>query len=145
MHLCEAVGLHEEENIKKMASVAGAAIVGHDADRLRRIFWISWAGHTMLSYEYDRSSVQFGAVTCQAIIPIPGSVADQFVRIAQTIPSPNSPFKLECQPLTPREELFERLKALDKLQVTHPFLIVTKADVASVSYTHLTLPTICSV
>ncbi|CAI7661902.1 unnamed protein product [Penicillium viridicatum] len=134
MHLCEAVGLHEEENIKKMASVAGAAIVGHDADRLRRIFWISWAGHSMLSYEFDRSSVQFGAVTCQPIIPISGSVADQFVQIAQIIPSPNSPFQLECQPLTPGEELFERLKALDKLQVTHPFLIVTKADVAFCFY-----------
>lgn len=134
MHLCEAVGLHEEENIKKMASVAGAAIVGHDADRLRRIFWISWAGHNMLSYEYDRSSVRFGAVTCQAIIPISGSVADQFVKIVQIIPSPNSPFQLECQPPTPRVELFERLKALDKLQVTHPFLIVTKADVAFCFY-----------
>ncbi|CRL22001.1 Fungal transcriptional regulatory protein, N-terminal [Penicillium camemberti] len=134
MHLCEAAGLHEEENIKKMASVAGAAIVGHDADRLRRIFWISWAGHNMLSYEYDRSSVRFGAVTCQAIIPIAGSVADQFVQIAQIIPSPNSPFQLECKPPTPGEELFERLRALDKLKVTHPFLIVTKADVAFCFY-----------
>jgi hypothetical protein len=134
LHLCEAVGLHEEENIKKMASVAGAAIVGHDADRLRRIFWISWAGHNMLSYEYDRSSVRFGAVTCQPIIPVSGSVADQFVQIAQIIPSPNSPFRLECQPLTPREELFERLKALDKLQFTHPFLVVTKADLAFCFY-----------
>ncbi|KAJ5827294.1 Transcription factor [Penicillium robsamsonii] len=134
MHLCEAVGLHEEENIKKMASVAGAAIVGHDADRLRRIFWISWAGHNMLCYEYDRSSVRFGAVTCQAIIPTAGSVADQFVQIAQIIPAPNSPFHLECRPLTPREELFERLKALDKLEFTHPFLVVTKADIAFCFY-----------
>lgn len=134
MHLCEAIGLNEEENIKKMASVAGAAVVGHDADRLRRIFWISWAGHNMLSYEYDRSSVRFGAVTCQAIIPISGSVADQFVQIAQIIPAPNSPFHLESQPPTPREELFERLKALDKLQFTHPFLVVTKADLAFCFY-----------
>ncbi|KAJ5448711.1 Transcription factor [Penicillium cf. griseofulvum] len=134
LHLCEAVGLHKEENIKKIASIAGAAIVGHDADRLRRIFWISWAGHNMLSYEYDRSSVQFGAVTCQPIIPISGSVADQFVQIAQIIPSPNSPFHLECQPPTPRDELFERLKAVNKLQFTHPFLVVTKADLAFCFY-----------
>ena len=130
MHLCEAVGLHEEENIKKMASVAGAAVVGHDADRLRRIFWISWAGHNLLSYESDRSSVRFRAVTCQAIMPTSGSVADQFVQIAQIIPAPNSPFHLESQPPTPREELFERLKALHKLQFIHPFLVVTKADLA---------------
>jgi hypothetical protein len=134
MHLCEAVGLHEEENIKRMASVAGAAVVGHDADRLRRIFWISWAGHHMLSYEYDRSAVRFGAVTCQAIIPIQGSVADQFVQIVQIIPSPNSPFQLECQPPTPREELFERLKALSKLHFTHPFLVATKGDLAFCFY-----------
>ncbi|KAH7142584.1 C6 zinc finger domain protein [Dactylonectria estremocensis] len=134
MHLCEAVGLHEEENIKKMASIAGAAVVGYDADRLRRLFWISWAGHNLLSYEYDRSAVRFRAVTCQAIIPIPGSVADQFVQIAQIIPAPNSPFHLECQPPTPREELFERLKTLEKLQFTHPFLVVTKADLAFCFY-----------
>ncbi|KAH7141691.1 C6 zinc finger domain protein [Dactylonectria macrodidyma] len=134
MHLCEAVGLHEEENIKKMASVAGAAVVGHDADRLRRIFWISWAGHNLLSYEYDRSAVRFRAVTCQAITPTSGSVADQFVQVAQIIPAPNSPFRLECQHPTPREELFERLRALGKLHFTHPFLVVTKADLAFCFY-----------
>ena len=134
MHLCEAVGLHEEANIQNMASVAGAAAVGHDADRLRRIFWIAWAGHNMLSYEYDRSSVQFGAVTTQAIIPTPGSVADQFVQLAQIIPAPNSPFQLDCQPPTPRDELLERLKALDQLRFTHPFLVVSKADLAFCFY-----------
>lgn len=134
MHLCEAVGLHEEANIQNMASVAGAAAVGHDADRLRRIFWIAWAGHNMLSYEYDRASVQFGAVTTQAIIPTPGSVADQFVQLAQIIPAPNSPFQLDCQPPTPRDELVERLKALDKLRFTHPFLVVSKADLAFCFY-----------
>lgn len=137
MHICEMVGLHEEENIKRMASVAGAAIGGHDADRLRRIFWVSWAGHNMLSYEYDRSAVRFGAVTCQAIIPIQGSVADQFVQIVQIIPSPNSPFQLERQPPTPRDELFERLRALSKLHFTHPFLVVTKADLAFCFYRHI--------
>ncbi|KAJ4266275.1 hypothetical protein NW762_004259 [Fusarium torreyae] len=134
MHLCEAVGLHEDENIKKMASVAGAAVVGHDADRLRRIFWVSWAGHNLLSYEYDRSAVRFRAVTCQAIVPTPGSVAHHFVQIAQIIPAPNSPFHLECQPQTPRDEMFERLKALEKLHFTHPFLVVTKADLAFCFY-----------
>ncbi|GJN69639.1 hypothetical protein PLICBS_003689 [Purpureocillium lilacinum] len=134
MHLCEAVGLHEEENIKKLASVPGAAAAGHDADRLRRVFWVAWAGHNMLSYEYDRSAVRFRAVTCQAIAPLAGSFADQFMRVAQIIPAPNSPFSLECQPPSPREELFERLKSLAKLQFTHPFLVVTKADLALCFY-----------
>ncbi|UNI13408.1 hypothetical protein JDV02_000156 [Purpureocillium takamizusanense] len=136
MHLCEAVGLHEEDNIKKMASVSDAATTGYDADRLRRIFWTAWAGHNILSYEYDRSPVRFRALTCQAIVPAAGSVADQFVRIAQVIPAPNSPFRLECQqPLaSPREELFERIKALSKLECTHPFLVMTKADLAFCFY-----------
>ncbi|PWY96168.1 C6 zinc finger domain protein [Aspergillus sclerotioniger CBS 115572] len=136
MHLCEAIGLHEEENIKKMASLAGAAVLGHDTDRLRRIFWIAWAGHTMLSYEYDRSPVAFRTVTCQPIISIPGSVADQFVQLIQIIPSPNSPFQLELQP-TPSEELFKRFQALDELQFTDPFLVVTKADIAFCFYRRL--------
>lgn len=134
MHLCEVVGLHEEENIQRMASVAGAATLGHDADRLRRIFWILWAGHQMLSYECDRSAVTFAAVTTQAIIAIPGSVADQFVQIVQIIPSPNSPFQLDSQPPSPREELSERLTTLSKLHFTHPFLVATKADLAFCFY-----------
>lgn len=129
MHLCEAVGLHEEDNVRKLASAAAAALVGHDADRLRRIFWISWAGHIILSYEYDRSAVRFRAVTCEAVTPTPGSVADQFVQIAQIIPAPNSPFRLECPPPTSRDELSERIKALEKLQFAHPFLVVTKAEI----------------
>ncbi|KAJ5126421.1 C6 zinc finger domain protein [Penicillium atrosanguineum] len=137
MHLCEAIGLHEEENIKKIASIASAAVLGHDADRLRRIFWISWAGHNMLSYEYDHSPVGFRAVTCQPIISIPGSVADQFVQMIQIIPSPNSPFQHELQSPTPSEELFQRLKALDELKFTHPFLVVTKADLAFCFYRRL--------
>lgn len=134
MHLMEAVGLHEDENIQKMASVPGAAAMGHDADRLRRVFWISWAGHNMLTYEYDRSSIRFRAVTCKAITPKAGSVADKFAQIAQIIPAPNSPFHLDCEPTTPRDELFERLKALDKLDLTHPFLVVTRADLAFCFY-----------
>jgi hypothetical protein len=137
MHLCEALGLHEEENIKKIASVAGATVVGHDADRLRRIFWISWAGHNMLCYEYDRSPVAFRAVTCQPIISTPGSVADQFVELIQIIPSPNSPFQFDHKPPDPGAELFQRLQVLDELQITHPFLVVTKADIAFCFYRRL--------
>jgi hypothetical protein len=138
MHLCEALGLHEEETIRKIASLAGAAVLGHDADRLRRIFWCSWAGHVMLSYEYDRSPVAFPSVTCQPIISVPGSVTDQFVQLIQIIPSPNSPFKLELQPAsTPGDELFTRLKTLDTLTYTHPFLIVTKAEIAFCFYRRL--------
>lgn len=128
MHLCEAIGLHEEENIQKIASVPGAIALGHDIERLRKVFWISWAGHTMLSYEYDRSPVQFRAVTTEAIASTEGSVSDQFLKIVQMIPSPNSPFFLEPQPATPREELFERIRALDRLQLQPPFLVLTKTD-----------------
>lgn len=128
MHLCEAIGLHEEENIQKIASVPGATALGHDVERLRKVFWISWAGHTMLSYEYDRSAVQFRAVTTEAITPTPGFVSDQFVQIVQMIPSPNSPFSLQSHPATTRDELFERIRALDSLQLHHPFLVLTKTD-----------------
>ncbi|GKZ27441.1 hypothetical protein AbraIFM66951_005451 [Aspergillus brasiliensis] len=134
MHLCETVGLHDEASIKKMASKAGAALLGHDADRLRRIFWVSWAGHNMLSYEQDCSAVHFRSVTCQAIIATPGSVAHQFVRLVQMTPAPNSPFRLEWEPSNMSEELFERLKAVTEFQVNHPFLVMTKADIAFCFY-----------
>ncbi|KAL3462777.1 hypothetical protein BJX64DRAFT_258581 [Aspergillus heterothallicus] len=137
LHLCEAIGLHEEENIKKMASIAGAASLGHDADRLRRIFWISWAGHVMLSYEYDRSPVHFRSLTCGSIIAVPGSIADQFVRLIQIIPCPNSPFQSDIHPSNASDELCERLKSLDDFQTTHPFLVMTKAEIAFCFYRRL--------
>lgn len=129
MHLCEAVGLHIEENIIKMGTSPGAAAIGHDTERLRRIFWISWAGHNMLSYEYDRSSVRFRTITCQAATSS-SPVSDHFVQLCQIIPVPESPFQLEFRTSTPREDLLERLKVLQKLPITDPFLVVTKADLA---------------
>lgn len=134
MHFCEAVGLHKEENIIKMASMPGAAALGHSADRLRRVFWIGWAGQNILSYEYDRSSVSFRTLTCGPISPAPGSVAEQFVQIGQIIPTTDTPFQLESSPSTPTEDLCERIKALHNLPVTHPFLVVTKADVVFCFY-----------
>ncbi|CAI7593241.1 unnamed protein product [Penicillium pancosmium] len=137
MHLCEALGLHDEESIHKLASVTGAAVYGHDADWLRRIFWISWAGHNMLSYEYDRSPVVFRAVTCQPIVSKPGSIADQFVQLVQIIPSPNTPFQFESRASTPSGDLIKRLQALDELKFTHPFLVVTRAEIAFCFYRRL--------
>lgn len=124
MHLVEAIGLHKEENIAKMASLPMSNALGYDADRMRRIFWIGWAGHAMISYEYDRTSVSFRDVTCRAINPKPGSFADQFVQIVQIIPAPNSS----------TEELCECITKLDGLAALHPFLVVTKADLAFCFY-----------
>ncbi|KAL4955764.1 C6 zinc finger domain protein [Aspergillus filifer] len=137
MHLCEAIGLHEEENIQKMASIPGSAALGHNAHTLRRIFWISWAGHVMLSYEYDRSPVQFRAVTCQSISPRAGTVSDQFVKLIQIIPSPNSPFQLELHASSPSEEILQQFKALRQLKTNHPFLLVTQAEIAFCFYRRL--------
>ena len=38
LHLCEAVGLHRDENIVKMASMPGAKALCHTEDQLRRLF-----------------------------------------------------------------------------------------------------------
>lgn len=108
--------------------------MGHSEDQLRRIFWIAYAGHKIMSYEYDRSSVSFNTVTCGEIARKAGSVADQFVKLGEVLPGPNSPFQLECEALTPTEELCKRLRALDKLHFEHPFMVLTKADLAFCFY-----------
>lgn len=131
MHLSESMGLHEEAYIQKMASING---VGYDADRLRRLFWIPWAGHNILSYEYDRSPVHFRTVTCRSVAQVDGSVADQFVQIAQLIPAANSPPRSENQPSTPRDDLYDRIRALRDYHVSHPFLVMTKADLVFCFY-----------
>ncbi|KAL4792930.1 hypothetical protein BDV19DRAFT_367353 [Aspergillus venezuelensis] len=130
MHLCEAIGLHEEENIQKMASIPGSAVLGHNAEQLRRIFWISWAGHIMICYEYDRSPVQFRAVTCQPIAPIAGSFSNEFVKLIQIIPSPNSPFQLDVKSPSPTEQILAHFKSLRNFQTTNPFLLITQAEIA---------------
>ncbi|KAL4967497.1 uncharacterized protein BDV14DRAFT_25949 [Aspergillus stella-maris] len=130
MHLCEAIGLHEEENIRKMASIPGSAALGHTAEQLRRIFWISWSGHIMICYEYDRSPVQFRAVTCQTITPVPGSDTDEFVKLIQIIPSSNSTVQLDGKPSTPTEEILAHFKPLRDFQSTNPFLLITQAEIA---------------
>ncbi|OQE29776.1 hypothetical protein PENSTE_c002G07159 [Penicillium steckii] len=137
MHLCEALGLYEEENIKKIASIQPSVANGYDADRLRRVFWVSWAGHNMLSYEYDRSPVVFRAVTCGPIFSKPDSIADQFVALIHIIPSANSPFHIRNKFSTQTEELFSSCKALEGFESTHPFLMVTKADIAFCFYRRL--------
>ncbi|KAK9452153.1 zn 2cys6 transcription factor [Limtongia smithiae] len=138
MHLCEMLGLHEEENIQKLVSANPDLDLDLDQDRLRRIFWVTWAGHHIMAYEYDLSAVAFRSVTCQAIRPANGSVADQFVQMAQIIPAPNSPFRLrEGESLSLREELCGRLRALAQLPFTDPFLVVTKADLAFCFYRRL--------
>lgn len=134
MHLFETIGLYDETNIKKLSSRPGAAAMGHDADRLRRIFWFSWSGHNMLSYEQDYLAVSFRDVTCQALSPKPGIFTDQFVKMIQIIPAPGSPFHLDHQPPGSSAELLERLKVLNGLDFTHPFLVVTKADIAFCFY-----------
>lgn len=138
VHLCEAVGLHREENILKIAGMAAAQALGHSADQLRRLFWIAYAGHQIMSYEYDRSAVMLHGVTCAAVTPKAGSVADQFVALGQVIPGPSSPFQLaEAASTTPVDELCARLRALDELPLNHPFLILTRADLTFCFYRRL--------
>ncbi|KAK4551520.1 hypothetical protein LTR86_011127 [Recurvomyces mirabilis] len=139
MHLCEAVGLHNDHTIKKMALRSDLATHGHSADMLRRIFWIAWAGNNLMSYEYDRSPVVFRTVTTQAVMATNDSLADEFVRIAQITPSSNSPFQLEHKSCSPQEDFTERMKALENLHVADPFLLVTKADLALCFYRRLHL------
>ncbi|KAK5155285.1 hypothetical protein LTS14_006240 [Recurvomyces mirabilis] len=122
MHLCEAAGLHNDNIIKKMAIRSDLAAHGNSADMLRRIFWIA-----------------FRTVTTQATMATNHSLADEFVRIAQIIPSSNSPFQLERKPCSSQEDFTARLKALENLHVADPFLLVTKADLALCFYRRLHL------
>lgn len=135
MHLAEAVGLHEEANISKIANMAGASASGFDPDRLRRIFWCSWSFHIITCYEYGRSAVRFPRVSCGSIAPVPGSFAYQHVRLAEILPSPNSTFCLaddESGDLA--KEMLERMKALQDVPLGHPFLVLTKADLTFYLY-----------
>ncbi|KAI8665206.1 Zn(2)-C6 fungal-type domain-containing protein [Fusarium sp. Ph1] len=134
MHLAEAVGLHEEENISKIASMAGTSVSGFNPDRLRRIFWCSWSFHIITCYEYGRSAVSFPRVSCSSITPIPGSFAYQHVRMAEILPSPNSTFCLADKPQDLGKEMLERMKALHEAPLGHPFLVLTRADLTFYLY-----------
>ncbi|RSL74748.1 hypothetical protein CEP53_000024 [Fusarium sp. AF-6] len=134
MHLIEAVGLHEEDNISKIANMAGASASGFSPDRLRRIFWCSWSFHVITCYEYGRSAVRFPRISCGGITPTPGSFAHQHVRLAEILPSPNSTFCLAEKPQDLGSEMLERMKAVRDASSGHPFLALTKADLTFYLY-----------
>ncbi|KAM3502320.1 hypothetical protein MY10362_004947 [Beauveria mimosiformis] len=59
VHLCEAFGLHYEESIVMMAATPTDGIQWSwttARNRMRRLFWIVYAGSKIMSYEYDRSA-----------------------------------------------------------------------------------------
>jgi hypothetical protein len=137
MHLCEAVGLNDENNIRRITSAPDAPVLGHTVDQLRRVFWITWAGHSLLSYEYDRSPVIFDAVSC--IVPPVQTLPGQFVAITQLIPSMTDVSRPDSEGhVTTKAGLVERLIALEAVPCdAHPFLAVTKADLAFCFYRRL--------
>ncbi|RDL36315.1 uncharacterized protein BP5553_05667 [Venustampulla echinocandica] len=137
MHLAEAIGLHKEENVNRLAAVPGTVSRGHDAERLRRIFWTAWSCHIATSYEYGRSSIEIPMVTCNNTTLLPGPYSYQWICLIQIIPSRSSPFIPESEPRQAGDELVERIKALHRLPTGHAFLSWTKADLMCCFYRRL--------
>ena len=137
MHLSEALGIHQEENIVKISRMPGALESGLDPDRLRLIFWCSWAIHTITCYEYGRSVVSFQGITCGSINPKPGFFTNQWVQLAGTLPSHNSPFQQYDRSQDPSSDTLQRLQSLAEVPTNHPFLTLTKADLAFYFYRKL--------
>ncbi|KJZ75354.1 hypothetical protein HIM_05280 [Hirsutella minnesotensis 3608] len=138
MHLMEAQGLHRDENIKRLVHVPSIAAAGLDENRIRTVFWTAWSLHIILSYEYGRSAVHYPGVTCADFSLDSGeSDAHRLVRLAQIIPCPNSPFRLQITPQDPKDDLCHRIRALDRVLNYHSFLIFTKADIMFCFYRRL--------
>ena len=135
VHLCEAIGLHKEENLTRTAQA-----VNLTEDRLRWIFWTTWSFNQLISYEYGRSSVTLPRVTCENVTEKPGLHAHQFIYIAQTIPSINSPFQLGGEfedSESEVERLSQRIRALERIGNIHPFIVLTKAEISFCFYRRL--------
>ncbi|KAH7032568.1 uncharacterized protein B0I36DRAFT_319619 [Microdochium trichocladiopsis] len=139
MHICEVVGLHDEKMIRKIASRDGTTPAQQDeeAERLRRLFWFSWAGHKVMAYEYDRSAVQIRRTTCRPAKPVYGTITNQFIELAQIIPQYDLTAIEEDDTIDTSSDLCMRVRELREFPTAHPFLAVTKADLAFCFYRRL--------
>lgn len=103
-----------------------------------------------MSYEYGRSPVQLQNVTCRQPKPVAGTVTDQFIDLARVIPGSNTITRRSSRreerdeeitiAHTVHKELCSRvatLRGLADLQHSHPFLMVTTADLAFCFYRSL--------
>jgi len=133
MHLIEAIGMHDESNLVRLASFRehSGANETPDPERLRRVFWISWSLNILTSFEYGRNHVMLPHITCAELTPRLGSVAHLQVRIAQTVPAAAAPSVY----LT--EALKASIIALSSIPDEHPFTTLSKTDMCFCNYRRL--------
>lgn len=137
LHLAEVVGLHHEND--KLDLGANSDLSSEEKIRIsehaRSIFWCAWSINTILSYDYGRSRVNLGKITCQPVAEASNSHLTQLVALAQLIPKEEE----GSNPEGAAVELVWALESLSESQDAHPFLSLTKADLCLSFYRRLRL------
>jgi hypothetical protein len=131
LHLVEATGLHHERHAVSLTTDNGSEHVEIDqegTERARRIFWFSWASHVIICYEYGRSAVVLGSITCS--LPLSNN---EFIDIAQLLPKDNP----VPSPTTQRAEIDQALEQLLAIPDSHRMVTITKADMVFCFYRRL--------
>ncbi|KAH8811358.1 fungal-specific transcription factor domain-containing protein [Xylogone sp. PMI_703] len=129
LHLAEAAGLHHESHALILTTDNSSDRVERNkeaAEQARRVFWLAWAIHTIMSYEYGRSAIILSSITCN----LPQNSDNHFITIAQLLPEDRSTGTQEAK-------IYEALDQLLQIPDSHPMICLTKADACFCFYRRL--------
>lgn len=111
----------------------------------RRLFWSAWALNRMISYEYGRSFVLLNGITTKLPKVEDGDFTHWLIQIARLIPHPQvgtmqvSGAQSSTGAYNTADTLLKTLARLDEIPDSHPFISLSKADLAMSVYRRLRL------
>ena len=109
-------------------------------DVTRRLFWVTWALNRIISYEYGRSWVQLNGVTTKLPHQEDGDYTYWFIQLIHIIPTIQAHQHSPAGARTSTAEiLLKALARLDEIPDSHPFLALSKTDIATSIYRRLRL------
>jgi len=109
-------------------------------DMVRRLFWVTWAMNRIISYEYGRSWVQLNGITTKLPHEEEGDYTYWFIQLIHIIPTIQGHQHSPAGARTSTAELLlKALSKLDDIPDSHPFLTLSKTDIATSIYRRLRL------
>ena len=87
MHISEAVGLHQEFNAARFATLSSPIPLGaQEIETQRRMFWSAWLLNRLFAAEYGRSRVDLENIGCMPISSRQDDFTPLLIELAEVLP-----------------------------------------------------------
>lgn len=138
VHLCEALGLHDEACVRRLAiDHSKDPLQKYNLEQLRRVFWGSVGTNAIIACEYGRACVVLPHITTEDFAPRPGSCMHLQHRLGKSIPSTISSQSPNVNPKDREASLFIGISSLAAVPSEHPFISLTRGDLCFCFYRRL--------